>query len=381
MDRRICFLLLLAVPAAHACTYCDPSNYKVQTLRQEARTSKFIVIGTLANARLEGDQGYTDLMVEKVVKDDPALGKKKQVTLPRWTPLDPKKPSRVMVFFDVYEGKVDPFRGVPLKGTAVGDYLRGAIDLDDNDRAKSLLYYFNFLDSDDPDIAADAFLEFAKASDRDINDLGPRLDPKKIRKLLNDPQTPPDRIGLYAFLLGSCGTRDDIAVLSQLVARKDDRATTNRSGILGGLIVLSPNDGWKQTLSIIEDPQRSYPDKLSALGTIRFFQTCKPREFRPQILDGMKGVLQRGDMADMAIEDLRRWQWWELTKPIIACYGKETHGAPLVKNAIVRYALCSPDEAAATFIKDLRGKEPERIKEIEESIAFERSAPKAPAKP
>src|SRR5262245_57688702 len=174
MNRRfgLVFGLLLSPAPLAACTLCDPSSQKLQTYRQEARTSKFVVIGSLSNPRLVGDMGYTDLLVENVVKDDPALGKRKTLTLPRWTPVDPKKPPRVLVFFDVYEDKLDPFRGVTLRGTGVADYLRDGLALDDRDRVASLLYYFRHLDSADPDIAADAFLEFAKASDQEIGAVG-----------------------------------------------------------------------------------------------------------------------------------------------------------------------------------------------------------------
>jgi hypothetical protein len=93
----------------------------------------------------------------------------------------------MMIFFDVYEGKLDPFRGVTLRSTSVPDYVRGALQLDDRDRSASLLYFFKHLDSADPDVAADAFLEFAKASDREIGAVAAKLDPAKVRKLLNDP--------------------------------------------------------------------------------------------------------------------------------------------------------------------------------------------------
>src|SRR2546421_4240684 len=135
MSRRAaCLVALLVAPAALACSYCDPSSQKLQTFRQEARTSKFVVAGTLTNARLVGDNGFTDVAVESVVKDDPALGKRTAITLPRWIPLDPKRPKRVMVFCDVYEGKIDPFRGVTLQGTGVPAYLQAALALDDRDR-------------------------------------------------------------------------------------------------------------------------------------------------------------------------------------------------------------------------------------------------------
>lgn len=380
MNRRAALLLVLATGAgAHACTYCDPSNQKRQTFRQEARTSKFVVIGTLANPRLVGDQGYTDLAVEHVVKDDPALGRRKTLTLSRWTPVDPKKPPRVLVFFDVYDGKLDPFRGVTLRGTGLAEYLKGGLDLDDRDRVASLLYYFRFLDSPDPDVAADAFLEFAKATDREIGAVGPKLDPAKVRKLLADPKTPPERLGVFAFLLGACGTKADADTLAALLSKNDERTSAALSGILGGYIEMRPDDGFKRAVALVTDDKRPYQDKLAALGTLRFFQAYKPAELRKPVLAGMAAVVSRGDMADMAIEDLRRWKWWDLTGHILAQYGKPTHSAPLVKNAILRYALTCPDADAAAFVKAERARDPALVREVEESLEFERPTP--PKKP
>jgi hypothetical protein len=329
-------------------------------------------MGTLGNARLVGETGSTDLMVEHVVKDDPALGKRKTITLSRWTSIDPKKPPRVMVFFDVYDDKLDPFRGVSLRGTGSREYLRGALELDDRDRVASLLYYFRFLDSADPDVAADAFLEFAKASDREVGVVGPKLEPAKIRKLLDDPKTPPERLGLFAFLLGASGGKSDADALAAMLNKRDDRTSAGLAGILGGLIEIRPETGWKRAIDILQDEKRPYQDKLAVLGTLRFFQAYKPMEHRDAILTGTAAVVARGDMADMAIEDLRRWKWWDLTKAIVAQYHRPTHGAPLVRNAIIRYALCCPDAAAMAFVRSLRTTEPELVREIEQALDFER---------
>jgi hypothetical protein len=380
MNRRAVLLTVLVTSAgANACTLCDPGNQKLQTFRQEARTSKFVVVGTLSNPRLVGDHGYTDLNIEHMLKDDPALGGKKTITLPRWTPVDPKRPPRVLVFFDVYDGKLDPFRGVTLRGSAAADYLRGGLELDDRDRVASLLYYFRHLDSTDPDVAADAFLEFAKASDREIGAVGPKLDPAKLRKLLTDPKNPAERLGVFAFLLGACGTKADAETLVALVTKIDERTSSALGGAMGGLIEMRPEDGWKRAIAILDDPKRPYQDKLAVLGTLRFFHAYKPTEYRKPILAGMAAVVGRGDMADMAIEDLRRWKWWDLTRQVLAQYKQPTHAAPLVKNAILRYALTCPDGDAATFVTAVRASDPALVREIEESLEFERPTP--PKKP
>jgi hypothetical protein len=377
--RAVLLFSLVLCPAAVACTYCDPSSQKLQTFRQEARTSKFVVVGVLSNPRLVGESGVTDLIVEHVVKDDPALGKQRTLTLPKWTPVDPKKPPRVLVFFDVYEGKVDPFRGVNLRGTGVPEYLGGGLALDDRDRVGSLLYYFRHLDSSDPDVAADAFLEFAKATDKEVGDVGPRLDPAKLRQLLADPKTPPERLGLYGFLLGSCGSPADGDTLAALLARGGERTAAGLGGILGGLIELRPAEGWKLAVRLLEDPKRPYQDKLAVLGTLRFFQAYQPDQHRPAILAGMAAVVARGDMADMAVEDLRRWKWWDLTRQVLTQYGQPSHSAPLVRNAILRYALTCPDPEAVAFVKAARAKDGATVREVEESLEFER--PTSPKKP
>jgi len=376
MHRSAVLLVMVAGPlAARACTYCDPSNQKLQTFRQEANTSKFVVVGHLSNPRLVGDNGFTDLVVDHVVKDDPALGKQKTITLSRWSPVDPKKPPRLLVFFDVYDGKFDPFRGVPLRGTDMAAYLRGALALEDRDRVAALLYFFKHLDSPDPDVAADAFLEFAKATDQEVGAVGPKLDPARLRKLLADPKTPPERLGLFAFLLGACGTRSDANTLLAMLSKTDERTSAALSGLLGGLIERRPDEGWKLAVAMLEDPKRPYNDKLSVLATLRFYHAYRPTENRKSILAGMSAVIARGDMADMAVEDLRRWKWWDLTKHVLAQYGKPTHASPLVKHALVRYALTCPDADAAAFIKNLRAKEPELVREVEESLEFERPSP------
>jgi hypothetical protein len=376
MNRRATlFVVLAGYSAASACTYCDPSNQKLQTFRQEARTSKFVVIGVLGNPRLVGDQGYTDLTIEHVLKDDPALGRRKTITLSRWTPVDAKRPPRVLIFFDVYDGKLDPFRGITLRGSGAAEYLRSGLALDDRDRVASLLYYFRHLDSPDPDVAADAFLEFAKASDREIGAVGPKLDPVKLRKLLADPKTPPERLGVFAFLLGACGTKGDAETLAALLSKNDERTSAALSGSLGGLIEMRPEEGWKRAIALLDDPKRPYQDKLAVLATIRFFQAYKGTEYRKPILAGMAAVISRGDMADMAVEDLRRWKWWDLTRHILAQYSQPTHAAPLVKNSILRYALTCPDSDAAAFVKAVRASEPALLREVEESLEFERPTP------
>jgi hypothetical protein len=83
-------------------------------------------------------------------------------------------------------------------------------------------------------------------------------------------------------------------------------------------------------------------------------------------------TLPQGDIADMTIEDLRRWQYWDLTPQVLAQYGKESHNAPIMRRTIARYALCCPRPEAARFVADMRRQDPELVKDVQDQLEFEK---------
>src|SRR5689334_15158701 len=107
-------LLGLCAPAA-ACNLCSMNIQQAQTFRQDAAQARLILYGTLENPRLVGGNGETDLRIEAVLKPDPFLKGAKVITIPRYVPVDPKEPTRFLVFCDVFNEKLDPYRGVPVK--------------------------------------------------------------------------------------------------------------------------------------------------------------------------------------------------------------------------------------------------------------------------
>lgn len=372
-------VLIGALPCpALACSLCS-AGAKPPTWRQEATESsaKLILYGTLANPRFNGDAGLTDLHIETVLRDHPFLAKRKVVQLARYLPVDDaKNPPRFLVFCDVFNDKLDAYRGVPVKSQAAIDYLKGALALDTKDRARCLSYFFDYLEHADKEIAEDAFLEFAKASDADIGQVAGKLSAKKLRAWVKDAQVPSHRLGLYAFLLGACGTADDAELLHSLLGKLTERTTPAFDGMLGGYIQLKPKEGWELALKTLKDERASFTIRLAALRTLRFFHGWKPAEHDAAIREGLRIVLARNDMADLAIEDLRRWQLWDLTPQVLELHARKEFQAPIVRRAIVRYALSCPKPEAVQLVAEVRAKDPELVKDVEESIRYE----KVPAK-
>src|SRR5262249_50224482 len=158
-----------------------------------------------------------------------------------------------LVFCDVYNGKIDPYRGVPIKADSdMVKYLTGALAVRDKPIGQKLRYFFDFLDSSDLEVTNDAYKEFANASYTDYREMARQLPPDKIVKWLKDPQTPTFRYGLYASMLGHCGNTSHASVLREMLNDPTKQLNSGVDGILAGYIMLDPKDGWALTTSILQ---------------------------------------------------------------------------------------------------------------------------------
>jgi hypothetical protein len=361
--------LLLCAPPALPCSLCG-SSVRSQTLSQDAAYAKLVLFGTLANAKVTADGGVTDLQIEKVIKSDPFLGDKKVVKLPRYVTVDPKTP-KFIIFCDIFNGKIDPYRGVQAASAAIAEYVEKARAIDAKDRTKALLFFFDYLDHSDNEIANDAFQEFARSTDQEIGQVAGKLSAQKLRTWILDPRTPSYRVDLYAFLLGACGTDQDAALLRTLLTKPKARTNDAISGTLSGYIALRPREGWDLARTMLADSERPFKERYAVVLAVRFQHGWKPKETEAEVLRCLGGVLDQGDMADVVIEDLRRWQLWNLTDNVLAQYGKKSHSAPIMRRCVVRYALSCPKPEASLFVAAVRKLDPDMVGDVEESLQLE----------
>jgi hypothetical protein len=79
------------------------------------------------------------------------------------------------------------------------------------------------------------------------------------------------------------------------------------------------------------------------------------------------GTLLKTDLADLAIADLKRFGWWDFTPEILALYDRPKQ-TKLMRRLILRYALCSPGDAAKSFVAEIRKIAPQAVAEAEEFL-------------
>ena len=379
MRRNTRFLLiplavavLFAIPAPlSACTFCAGGLTSRLTLREHFHDSKIVVQGKLKNPRFDpsGVGGTTELHLEHTLKTDPALGNGGILVLPRYLPVIGDTPADFLVFGSFVNGKFDPVHGTPASA-GVAEYLKAAAKLPQDDPVRRLTFYFGYLDAADPAVSSDAFLEFAKAPDTEILKAKAALAPTKLRKLLQDPNTPADRLGVFALMLGLCGEPTDAKLFADWIGGPSpipERFASNLGGLLAGYSLLDSKLGWLATEAILADGKRPFNERLAAIGTLRFFQATRP-ESKPAVLSCYRSIIQQGELADLAIDDLRRWKWWDLTTEILAKYEGNPPPPAVVRRGVIRYALTCPGDDTKRFLVVARGKEPKIVEDIEETL-------------
>jgi hypothetical protein len=346
------------------------------TWREEAAGASMVLYGTVCNPQANQDgSGTTDLVLASVLKTHPILGDKKVLQLPRYIPIDnAKEPPRYLIFCDVFKGKIDPYRGIAVGPEAVG-YLTGLLALGGGDRAGLMRYCFDYLEHADAEIAKDAFEEFRRATDAELAKAVRKGWADKLRGLLGKPQTSPFRLGMYAFLLAHCGNGRDADLLGKLARQKTAQGQPGH-GILAGYVLLNPREGWTYLRALLKDASQPFPARYSALRVARYFFTTRPDVIeKKEVVAAVNLLLDQADIADLPIDDLRKWRCWDLTDRVLAVAGRPSHNLPIIRRAAVRYALQCPGAAATAFVREQRKTNPTLVADMEELLRLEGDEP------
>jgi hypothetical protein len=418
LPRRLLSLVIalssLALLASfiHACPFCGMTG---PTLTGEVDQAKLVLYGQLTNAKEQANgDGSTDLIVEAVIKnelagkkDDPLrnykTGKKddssrngkaegaathvdSHVQLARYLPpLGEGEKYRYLVYCDYFRGKIDPYRVVPVKDGDMAKYLLGALEHKDESISKRLRFFFDYLDSPDLEISNDAYKEFGNADYKDYKDMAKDLPAERVAGWLKDEKTPAFRYGLYASMLGHCGRSEHAALLRKMLDDPAKRLGSGVDGMLAGYVMLKPKEGWDYTCDILKDSKKEFMVRYAALRAVRFLWDSRPDLVKQKELkSGMGVLLDQSDIADLAIDDLRKRQCWDMADRILGLRTSKSYEIPIVRRAILRFALSCKDKnkVAASFVEEQRKKDAQMVADAEELLKLEQmpSSPSTPAK-
>jgi hypothetical protein len=371
-------LALSALPSpAAACPFC--AAQAKPTLIEDYKQASMVLFGKFINPKFGGKDefsgGSSDFVIEQKLRDHKVLGKKKTIHLDRYI----NSKSKYLIFCDVYKGKIDPFRGVEVSNADIVKYLKGAEKLKGKPAPVRLRYCFSYLDNPEYEIALDAYREYAKADYKDYQKMAKKLPADKIAGWLKDPKTPAYRYGLYASLLGHCGKAKHAKLLRKLLDNPEKRLSGGGlDGMLVAYTMLDKAKGWNYLQGILKNPKEDFQRRYAALRTIRFIWDYRPDVLtKKQRVKGICLLLKQTDVADFAIEDLRKWKVWEAADDVLALTKKKSHKIPVIERAILRFALSCPknNTHAVQYVKKERKRDKEYVDDVEELLKLESEAP------
>jgi hypothetical protein len=372
--------LAFLISFARACPFCGMQG---PTLTGEVAQAKLVLYGQLTNAKEQANgDGTTDLLVETVIKnelagkkDDPLAGNNKTVQLNRYLPpLETTDKYRYLVYCDYFRGKIDPYRVVPVKDADMAKYLLGALEHKDEPIGKRLRFFFDYLDSPDLEISNDAYKEFGNADYKDYKDMAKELPAERVAGWLKDEKTPAFRYGLYASMLGHCGKPEHAELLRKMLDDPAKRLGSGVDGMLAGYIMLKPKEGWAYTYDILKDAKKEFMVRYAALRAVRFLWDSRPDLVSlKELKEGVAVLLDQSDIADLAIDDLRKRQCWDMANRVLGLRASKSYEIPIVRRAILRFALSCKDhnKAAASYVDEQRKKDAQMVADVEELLRLE----------
>ena len=381
--------ILALTPLASSGKACPFCGMQGPTLTGEVGQAKLVLYGNLANAdaKANNGDGATDLVVETIVKnelkgkkDDPLGDDKKTVHLARYVPSGQADAAkyRYLVYCDVFKGKIDPYRVLPvLKEGDMSKYLLGALAHTDEKIDKRLRFFFDYLDNADLEISNDAYKEFGNADYKDYRDMAKDLPADRVAKWLKDEKTPAFRYGLYASMLGHCGTAKHAKLLHDMLEDPAKRLGSGIDGILAGYVMLQPKEGWAYTRDILKDSKKEFLLRYAALRTVRFLWDSRPDLVsKKELTSGMGLLLEQSDIADLAVDDLRKRECWDMADHVLGLQKSKAFEIPIVRRSVLRFALsCKGDKAAVRYVAEQRKKDAQMVADIEELLKLEETPP------
>ncbi|MFO0815133.1 MAG: hypothetical protein U0796_18120 [Gemmatales bacterium] len=369
--KSLIIALLLCSPALlQACIICN--NMGVPLIK-EVSEAKLVVFGRITDARLgpDGIKGTSDFAVESILQGDSTLIKNNRLVFPRYVP--PVAGVKYIVFLDVNQGQLDPYRSIVCSSDRLVQYLQKMPKLTGagtpQERQARLKYTFDYFQDAEPELAADAYKIWSVATNQDAAAVASQVDASKLRRWLLDPKTPQHCLALYGFLLGASGQPQDAELLKKLaLTPPDPRFHGAIDGILLGLERQQSNEVWGVVKKILQENQRSFTERYAVLKFLRFLKDVQGDSVKAHIVASLAILLDQPEMMDLAIEQMRQMAVWDHQASVLKLWDNKANLAPITLRAIVRYALSCPGQAAQDLLARVRKDDPEMVKSVEELI-------------
>lgn len=226
-----------------------------------------------------------------------------------------------------------------------------------------LEFFQKHLEDEDEMLARDAYDEFAKMPYEGVIALRDKMDHDQLLVWIQSPETPASRRRLYFTMLGVSGSVEDLPLLEGLLTAEKRESRLGLDALIACYLSLAGEGG----LSLIDreflaNDGAEYSDTYSAIMAIRFHGNETDVIPRKRLVQSLRLVLQRQQLADLVIPDLARWEDWSVIEDLVTLFKDADKESNWVRVPIINYMRACPEPEAAKAMKQLEEIDSEAVK-------------------
>ncbi len=250
---------------------------------------------------------------------------------------------------------------LPVSPVAI-DYIKAISQLP-KDPLQRLEFFLPFLEHSESMLARDAYDEFAKAPYASIKSLKSKLNRPQLIEWIKDTSLPPDRKRLYLVMLGVCGEASDAKLLEELLRSDDDNKRSGLDAMIACYLTLMGADGLKLTDELfLANKKSQYADTYAAIMALRFHGTEGGIIEKERVLESMRLILDRPELADLVIPDLARWEDWTQIEKLSQLFKSADDKSSWVRVPVINYLRSCPLPEAEKQLEQLKELDPAAFK-------------------
>jgi hypothetical protein len=347
-----------------ACPFCAAVSL---TFNEEITNSQVAVIATLTKApdkpaagaaggSLDVPKAKFDIV--QVLKGKEALGNAASIDVVYF---GDNKPGTKFLIMGIDPPNVN--WGTPIAITDRGqEYVVKGLELP-KEGPDRMAFFQDYLEDSDEMLARDAYDEFAKTPYSGVMALKDRMKHDKLVEWIKSQQVPVSRRRLYLTMLGVCGTKADVPFLEEMIKSKDRQTKGALDALVAAYLTLDGPDGMPLVEDLfLKNKDAEYTDTYAAIMALRFHGTEEKIIPRDRLLQGIRTMLDRPQLADLVIPDLARWEDWSVTDRLVELFKTADEESSWVRVPVINYLRACPLPKAKEQLEELAKLDPETVK-------------------
>ncbi len=239
------------------------------------------------------------------------------------------------------------------------------------DEVERLAFFQEYLEDSDELLARDAYDEFAKTPYSGVLALKDHMNHDKVVEWIKSPKIPVSRRRLYLTMLGVCGTEDDMPMLEELIKSKDRQTRGALDALVAAYLTLKGPEGMALVEDLfLKDKDAEYTDTYATIMALRFHGTEEKIIPRDRLLEGIRLMLDRPQLADLVIPDLARWEDWSVMDRLVELFKTSDDESSWVRVPVVNYLRACPLPKAKERLAELAKLDPDTVKRANSFFPF-----------